>query len=104
MLQDRTTIGDPLLAKGIGDHNAVCRSIVNDIYCVITLCLVEVVRASRTLVIIGGHNTEVGHFAGRSQSGDQVVRTATTPAAYSTFLRETGIRIGWANLGKRSLI
>src|SRR5690242_19861547 len=97
-----STISLPLFAEGIGNTNTIGLSIVDYIDAFVVLCLIEVVGACRTLVAVGGGNTEVGDLARGTQGRYHII--CTTASNISTFLRKAGVRVGRANLSKRCLI
>ncbi len=55
-------VGLPFSRERIGDTDAIGLSIIDDIGLLVPKCLVEVVRARRTLVIVRRGNAEVRHL------------------------------------------
>src|SRR5579864_1876506 len=72
----RTTKRLPLPFERVGDTNAIGLGVVDDIDLVISQRLVQVIGASRSLVVVGRRDAEVVDHAGWTKRPEQVVLPA----------------------------
>ena len=93
-IDDCTPKFRPFLDEVFGDAGPVGFRVIHNVCGLVVLCIKEVVRHRRSLMIIGSCQAEIGDTTRGPQLWYLVVGTRASHAL--TALGETGIRIRWA--------